>query len=51
MRYTEMCDRIRQATEENIIQRMRFACQINKAAETRSEYVIFVAYPREQQLR
>ena len=31
----------RQATNDNIIRRMRFACWIAKAAEAHSEYVIF----------
>jgi hypothetical protein len=30
---------------------MRFACWIAKAADTHSEYVIFIAYPRQQWLR
>jgi hypothetical protein len=29
----------RQATGDNIIRRMRFACWINKATDTHSEYV------------
>jgi hypothetical protein len=29
-----------QATDDNIIQRMRFACWITKATDTHSEYVI-----------
>ena len=53
MRYTEKCCRVRQATDDNtcIIRCIRFACWINKAADTHSEYVIFVVYPQTQQLR
>jgi hypothetical protein len=40
-----------QTTDDNIIRRMRFACWINKATATHSEYVIFVAFPRRQCLR
>jgi len=39
-----------QATDD-IIRRMRFACWINKATNTHSEYVIFPAFPRQQWLR
>ena len=31
-----------QATDENVIQRMRFACCITKATDTHSEYVILL---------
>jgi hypothetical protein len=41
----------RQATDDNIIRRMRFACWINKAIDTRSEHVILIAFPRQQWLR
>jgi hypothetical protein len=47
----EKYGRTRQATDENIIQRMRFACWITKATDTHSEYVILVAFPRQQRLR
>jgi hypothetical protein len=40
-----------QLTDDNIIRRMRFACWINKATDTHSEYVIFIAFPRQQWLR
>jgi hypothetical protein len=40
-----------QATDDNIIRRMRFACWITKATETHSEYVILTAFPRQQWLR
>jgi hypothetical protein len=32
-----------QATDDNIIQRMRFACWITKATDTHSEYEIVIA--------
>jgi hypothetical protein len=41
----------RQATDENIIRRMRFACWITKATDTYSEYVILIAFPWQQWLR
>jgi hypothetical protein len=37
----EKCDRIRQSTEGNIIQRMCHACWITKATDTQSEHAIF----------
>jgi hypothetical protein len=41
----------RQATDDNIIRRMRFACWITKATDTQSEYVILIAFPQQQWLR
>jgi hypothetical protein len=41
----------RQATDDNIIRRMRFACWITKATDTYSEYVILIAFPQQQWLR
>jgi hypothetical protein len=41
----------RQATDDNIIRRMRFACWITKATDTHSEVVIFIAFVRQQWLR
>ena len=41
----------RQAIDGNIIRRMRFACEITKATDTHSEYVILIAFPRQQWLR
>ena len=35
----------RQATEENTIRCMRFACCITKATDTHSEYTILIAFP------
>jgi hypothetical protein len=41
----------RQATDDNKIRRMRFACSITKATDTHSEYVILIAFPRQKWLR
>jgi hypothetical protein len=41
----------RKATDENVIRRMRFACWITKATDTHSEYVILIAFRRQQWLR
>ena len=41
----------RQATDDNIVWRIRFACRINKSTDMHSEYVILVAFPRQQCLR
>jgi hypothetical protein len=38
----------RQATEENVIWLMRFACWIIKATNTHSEYVILIDFPLKQ---
>jgi len=38
----------RQATDENIIRRMRSACWITKVTDTHSEYVILVAFQRQE---
>ena len=37
--------RTRQATDDNIVQRMRFACWIKKATDILSEYVILIVFP------
>jgi hypothetical protein len=34
--------RLRQATDDNIIRRVRFACWITKATDTHSVYVMFI---------
>jgi hypothetical protein len=44
----EKYGRARQATDDNTIRRMRFACWITKVTGTRSEYVILIACPRQQ---
>jgi hypothetical protein len=43
--------RARQATDDNIIRSMHFACWVTKAADTHSEYVIFTALTQQQWLR
>jgi hypothetical protein len=43
----EKYGRARQATDDNITRRMRFACWITKAADTYSQYVILTAFPRQ----
>ena len=40
-----------QATYGNIMRRMRFGCWIPKDTDTHSEYVILIAFPRQQRLR
>jgi hypothetical protein len=47
----EKYGRARQATDDNIIQRMCFACWITKATNTDSEYVILIAFPLQKLLR
>ena len=47
----EKYGRARQATDDNIIRRMRFARWITKATDTHSEYAILIAFPRQQWLR
>jgi len=46
----EKYGRIRQATRDNIIRNMRFACWIVKATSTHSEYVILTAFPLQKWL-
>jgi hypothetical protein len=41
----------RQATDDNIIQRMRFACWTTKATNTHSDYITLIAFSRQQWLR
>jgi len=41
---------IRHGIHDNIIQRRRFACSIDKARNTHSEYVVHTHFPRQQQL-
>ena len=38
-----------QAADDNTIRCMHFACWVNKATDTRSEYVILIACPPQQQ--
>jgi len=39
-----------QATGDVIISRLHFACWVTMAADTHSEYVILIAFPRQQWL-
>ena len=47
----EKCYRVGQATDDNIIRCMRFACWIILATDTCSEYVILIAFPLQQWLQ
>jgi hypothetical protein len=47
---SEKHDTARQTTDDRRIHRMRFACFITKATDAHSEYVIFIAFPRQQRL-
>jgi hypothetical protein len=47
----EKCGRARQATDENLIRRMRFACWITKSADAHSEYKMRIAFQRQKWLR
>jgi hypothetical protein len=47
----EKYGRARQATDDNIIRRMRFACWITKATDTHSEFVILIAFTQQEWLR
>jgi hypothetical protein len=51
LKIAEERGRARQVTDDNIARRMPVACWITKATDTRSEYVIFIAFPRKQWLR
>jgi hypothetical protein len=39
------------ATDNNTLGRTRFACWITKPTDTHSEYLILIAFPRQQALR
>ena len=39
-----------QATDNNTVRRMPFACWINKAADIHSEYVTLISFPQIQRL-
>jgi len=47
----EKYGRAGQATNGNIIRRMRFACWVSKATDTHSECVIHIAFPLQKWLR
>jgi hypothetical protein len=51
MRNVEKYGGARQATDDNIIRRMRFACWVTKATDTLNIYVILIAFPRQQWFR
>jgi hypothetical protein len=51
LRTVVKCCTAGEATDDNIIRRMRLACWITKAADTHSEYVILIAFSRQQWLR
>jgi hypothetical protein len=42
------CGRTRQATDDNIIRRLRIACRIPKATDAHSERVILIAFLLQQ---
>jgi len=44
----EKYGRARQATNGNVIWHMDFACCVNKATDTHSEYAILTAFPWQQ---
>jgi len=46
----EKYGRTRQATDDNILRRMRFACWIPKVRDPHSEYVILIGFPLQQWL-
>jgi len=47
MRQCEKYGTARQATDNNIIGRMRFVFWITKATDPHSKYVILIAFPRQ----
>ena len=44
------CGMVRKTTDDKIVRLMCFACRINQAKNTHSEYVILVAFPQQQWL-
>jgi hypothetical protein len=44
----EKYDTTRQTTDDGIIRRMLFACLITKAADTHSEYLVLIGFPRQK---
>ena len=50
IRHVKKYGRNGQAADDNIIWRMPFACWLTKVTDTRSEYVIIIAMPRQQWL-
>jgi hypothetical protein len=47
---TKKYRRARQATYDNIIQHMHFVCLVTKTTDTHSEYIVLLAYARQQWL-
>jgi hypothetical protein len=47
----EKYGRAGQATDDNIIRRMRFEYWVTKSTDTHSEYIILIAFPLQQWLR
>jgi hypothetical protein len=47
----EKCGRTRKATDHKIMRFICFRCWINKATDTHSEYVIFIAFPHQKWLK
>jgi hypothetical protein len=47
----EKYGRARQATDDNIVWLLSFACWITKATDTHSEYVILIAFSQQKRLR
>jgi hypothetical protein len=47
----EKYGRARQATDDSVLRRMRVTYWITKAADTHSEYVMLIAFLRQQMLR
>jgi hypothetical protein len=47
----EQCSRFRQATDDSVLQHMRFACWITKATDIHSECVMLIAFSRQTWLR
>ena len=45
MRYVVRYGRVRQATDENVMRRMRIACWITKATNAHTEYLILITFP------
>jgi hypothetical protein len=46
----EKCGTAGQATDDHTMRRMRFACWLNKATDTHSEYIILIAFSHQQWL-
>jgi hypothetical protein len=47
----EKYDKTRQSTHDSIIRRMRLACWVTNVTNPHSEYVITVAFPRQNMVR